>query len=437
MYQLLSEDTDDAHSNVADSSEESSSSSINTAVTSSGEGDDKHVVEVKSVRVLVDRLLKRILQEIADGTMDLTQNDRLEDFRSGELHDLAAHTGDKSLPTALHILLDERLDLPTISNDQMKPLVTCLVRHPNDLLAKGDRNGKTPLYQAIDLRKEKMVQWMCEAHPSINTILSRESNKQHYLHFAIKRKLKYFEHMVKMADAKTLALQDAKGNTLLHLAVEYKRCRQHQLYIVRDIVARGGEEAQCDFNGDGNSPYLHHRKTVEAAAKGAVKKDDRDRADFATNVPVQNGGERQHSPQEVAGLDLPLVSGKQQSAVARPRPVVPSNSRANYNGPAPVLPGSIEEVVDGDGSALKTSVPSELSALGATNVEKKKSGRKKKSEIDEEVVQSVDRFLKLHYLRSRSYGACMDILYGKDTVPGQFRLLYLVLPVLETRAVCR
>lgn len=416
----LPEDEDDA--SRADSSEEDSSDD---------DDDDDDNVKAKRGRVSVETLLKRTLQQIADGTVDLTRHDYLAAFKSKDLHDLVADTGDKSLPTALHILLDDKKsDLPTVPDEQKKLLVTALVQHGNNLLAKVDRDNKTPLYQAIDFKNEKMVEWMCEAHPNINSILVKPSNNQCYLHFAIKKKIKYFKYMVRKADSKTLALRDSKGNTILHLAVEYKRCRKDQLSIVEDIVSRGDEEVRLsygDFNRAGNSPYLHHKKTVEDAAKDAAdaaakvansdksrdKGDDRGRAETAKNGPVPKKSGRPPSPQRTP--NHPMVTPGQQEPT-RPKLTIQSNTRAKYGGSG-VPSGPAGETAAADDSALRTPVVAEPSTSIAKA--KGKSESKKQSKVDERVVKGVERFLKLHYLRSRSDSACMDILYGRDKVSGE------------------
>lgn len=42
-----------------------------------------------------------------------------------------------------------------------------------------------------------------------------------------------------------------------------------------------------------------------------------------------------------------------------------------------------------------------------------------KSKIDETILKGVERLLKLHYLRSRSYNSAMEILYGRNTTSGK------------------
>ncbi|KAK4194262.1 putative intracellular serine protease [Triangularia verruculosa] len=74
----------------------------------------------------------------------------------------------------------------------------------------------------------------------------------------------------------TLAAKDNEGNTALHHAVEYKRCREGQLAIVQLIVSRcdnatKAAEEKDDFNNQGRSPYLHHLHTRQEAIDKALR----------------------------------------------------------------------------------------------------------------------------------------------------------------------
>jgi len=415
--------------------------------SSSDDDDNLNVTEkVKRPRVSVEKLLKTVLQEIANGTRDLTRSNHLAALKSKEVHDLAADTGTKGLPTALHMLLDERgPDLPEVGDEQMKPLVAALIQHPNNLLAKGDREGKTPLYLAIDNKREKMLEWIVEAHPNINTVLQKPSNKQLYLHMAIKKKLKYFRQLVQQADGKTLALKDAKGNTILHLAVEWKRCRRDQLSLIEEIVTKSDDEVQAtpngDFNRAGNSPYLHHKKTVEEAAREAAEAQKAAAAAVAERPPGRDRGDgtkitgdgpapnanktaaRPPSPRRAppSGLFPHSAGGGGMGpqpgpdVSAKPRPAIQPNSRAKYGGGvALTLP--VESIrtgaalADADPDATRTPLTAESKSKSLA------ASSSKSSKVSETVVRAVERFLKLHYLRARSDAACLDILYGKDKV---------------------
>ncbi|KAK5656680.1 hypothetical protein OQA88_4660 [Cercophora sp. LCS_1] len=403
------------------------------ATSSSESEDDDDVRRPKRSKVSIEKLLKTALQRIADRDSDLTQNDHLAAFRGRDVHDLAADSGAKGTQTALHLLLDERgPEFPKVDDEQMKALITALVQHSNNLLAKGDREGKTPLYLAIDNKKEKELEWMVEAHPDINTVLQKPSNKQLYLHMAIKKKLKYFRQLVRKADGKTLAMKDAKGNTILHLAVEWKRCRKDQLSVVEEIVAKSDEEVQAtngDFNRAGKSPYLHHKKTVKEAREATAtevrkppeRPPGRDRGeDFKSAAGSASASNklaaRPASPTRtpIIGVPIPrgLGAGPQPSldGSSKPRPAAQSNSRAKYTGATVNTADRVIALIEGDGDGSRTPVATEAKSKSLP------TSNSKSSKVLESVVEAVERFLKLHYLRSRSDAACMDILYGKEEV---------------------
>ncbi|KAK4220571.1 hypothetical protein QBC38DRAFT_462461 [Podospora fimiseda] len=182
--------------------------------------------------------LRTALDTIAAGEVDLTNKTQLKDFVSNEIPNLAKPTKDKKQPTVLHLLaVDQKAqhpNLPKINDFQMKLLVGALIRHNSALVGIRDDQKRTALYHTIDVRNEKMVEWMCDAHPDINSILSESKNNQHYLHLAIKKKLKYFPTLAKKANGQTLALRDSKENTVLHLLVEHRRCREGQLAVIED-----------------------------------------------------------------------------------------------------------------------------------------------------------------------------------------------------------
>ncbi|KAK0654991.1 hypothetical protein B0T16DRAFT_383971 [Cercophora newfieldiana] len=401
--------------------------------SSESEEDDDAVERPK--KVSIEQLLKTALQEIADGKRDLTRNDHLAAFRSRDAHDLAADSGAKGVQTALHLLLEKkREDFPRVDDEQMKAFITALVQHSNNLLARGDREGKTPLYLAIDNKREKELEWMVEAHPDINAVLQKPSNKQLYLHMAIKKKLKYFRQLVRKADGKTLALKDAKGNTILHLAVEWKRCRKDQLSVIEEIVTKSDEEIQAtngDFNRAGKSPYLHHRKTVKDARAAAAaeagkllseKPTGRDKGEdfksaagpsFASSKTAARPAPAPATPIIDAPVSRGLVAGPQPvphpplDGWSKPRSAVQPNSRAKYTGATASTTDRIAALVDGDTDGSRTPVAAEAKSKHlATN--------SKSSKVLESVVEAVERFLKLHYLRSRSDAACRDILYEKE-----------------------
>ncbi|KAK3987707.1 intracellular serine protease [Cladorrhinum sp. PSN332] len=412
----------------------------------SDDDDDNGKTKPESNKASVAKLLLRNLQEIAGDKKDLTKKADLETFMSNEIHGLAGDTGDKDLPTALHMLLSNTMaqSLPEIVDSQKRVLVTALVQHSSDPMAKGDRDGKTPLYQALDLKKEDMVKWMCEAHPNINSILCKSSNNQHYLHLAVKKKLKYLAQLIGKADGRTLALQDAEGNTVLHLLVVYKRCRKGQLPIIRDVVARSNEAIENlsftpDFNLAGQSPYLRHKTTVNRALRRAKEggKSSREGNDVVAKItpPNDKGTARSQilNDQDISQRSQHKISDfgsslRYQSSFAQPGMTHQLNLRDMYTGVRRTST-LVTSAGNGDNPHLKAASGSNPETWGIGTVGYKKptemattavastAVKESKAQVDVEVIQCVEKFLKLHYLRSRSYRACMEILYGRDKLP--------------------
>ncbi|KAK7409057.1 hypothetical protein QQX98_008761 [Neonectria punicea] len=408
---------------------------------SEGEGDNDY----RQRRVSVKDLLDRILQGIREGTKDLTDSDEFASFKASDGDHLASNTGDSRQPTALHIMaaMDKKA-LPKLDG-YMEPLIKFLVQRRENLLKVQDKSGHTPLYLAIEARKEKMVQWMCDGHESVQTVLDIASvEKMNCLHIAVDKRVKFLDFLVQRADPGTLAAKDSDGNTPLHLAVEYKKCRKGQLAIIERIVSKSDEAVQQasrdgDFNRAGLSPYLHHKESVtKAAARDEKKiKEDKEREKSSGRGrpdPGEADGPSAKDPapgRKGANPSSPRLSGipfSQQpdggSRVER-RPNQ-AESRTKYGGGQGLPPAgmnSIAEsgppaVLDLDGGKKTGRQPDSTLKGGIDAKAAADSGHKSSSKVDKATVSDVERFLKLHYLRSRSYNAAMEILYGRNTTSG-------------------
>ncbi|KAL7942118.1 hypothetical protein V8C42DRAFT_332619 [Trichoderma barbatum] len=397
----------------------------------------------KSVKDLLDEVLKGI----QDGNRDLTSGSQLKSFKAngGDGNSLASNTGDPRQPTALHIMAAmDKKELPKLDS-KMEALIKFLVEHENDLLRSQDRSGHTPLFLAIEAKKEKMVQWMCDSHPNISAILAISSNdkdKMNCLHIGIDKRVKFLDLLIDRAEPETLAAKDGDGNTALHLAVEYKKCKKEQLDIIQKIITKSDVAVQHssevgDFNNDGLSPYLYHKESVrKALAKEKEKerkkaKEEKEREkNIARTRP--DGGDADNSTQnrETAprsqgpgGPGAPSVQAPDPSGRPDRRPNIQiDSSRTKYGGrsqPAanvssPAVPTAPPLVNKDDLKKLALRVPETATAKPAADARSvTDSGHKPK--IDETTLKGVERLLKLHYLRSRSYNSAMEILYGRNT----------------------
>ncbi|KAM0254704.1 hypothetical protein ACHAQJ_006485 [Trichoderma viride] len=393
-------------------------------------------------KVSVKDLLEKVLKGIRDGDKDLTNNSQLKSFKAGDGNILASNTGDSRQPTALHIMAAmDKKELPKLDN-KMEPLIKFLVEHENDLLSSQDRSGHTPLFLGIESKKEKMVQWMCESHPNISVILAIASNdkdKMNCLHIGIDKRVKFLDLLIEKADPASLAAKDGDGNTSLHLAVEYKKCKKEQLDIIQKIIAKSDIAVQHsfrngDFNNNGLSPYLHHKESVRKAQskeKEKEKKRGKEEKEHekgstrvrADGVEVDKSTQNRDTAlgsQDSGGPGGPgAPSGQITDPSSRPdkRPSVQTDSRTKYGGRA-------QPAVNVSSPAVATApqlVNKDDLKKGALTVVKPAADAKSvtdsghKSKIDETTLKDVERLLKLHYLRSRSYNSAMEILYGRNT----------------------
>ena len=364
-------------------------------------------------------LLTRVLEGIGRGN-DFTSLD------AGERARLTEETTEIGGPTALHMIVRMKKELPR-EEDRIEPLVKFLVQHERNLLAVTDQNDFTPLFCAIDLKKENIVRWMCEAHRDINSVLNVKGNN--CIHKAIERRAKFLRFLVEQASPEILAAKDAKGNTPLHLAVEYKRCRKDHLALVEliatksDVVVRA--DAEGDFNNEGQSPYFRHAETCRAAAAKEKKKK-------AAEKQVQDPGRIDRldtkGPAGVALRDVTSQSEPSAVKVITDVAAAPRGAKTDILGlrsgiqqnEAARFAASSRPAVGLASSPVVRGPPSiDARFPAARDKSKPESASKPKSEskVDPETVKDVERFLKLHYLRSRPYNVCMEILYGRNTSP--------------------
>ncbi|KAL6906988.1 hypothetical protein GGI43DRAFT_380509 [Trichoderma evansii] len=431
----VGEEVEKAESKAGDESSEDESDS----------DEEDGETDTRNGKISVKDLLERVLKAIKDGDKDLTNSSQLKAFKAGDGNTLASNTGDLRQPTALHIMAAmDKKELPKLDS-KMEPLIKHLVEHENDILSSLDRSGHTPLFLAIEAKKEKMVQWMCDSHPNISSILAITSNdkdKMNCLHIGIDKRVKFLDLLIEKSNPETLAAKDGDGNTPLHLAVEYKKCKKEQLDIIQKIIAKSDIVVQHnesgDFNDNGLSPYLHHKENVrKAQAKEKDKekkklKEEKEREKGSSRVrpdgvEIDNSAQtrdlalRSQESSGPGGPSNPSGQGSDPSSRPDKRPTVQTDSRNKYGGRAqPAM--NVSSPVAGSASPLvnkedmrklalhvpETSVKQAADARSVTD-----SGHKPK--VDDTVLKDVERLLKLHYLRSRSYNAAMEILYGRNT----------------------
>jgi hypothetical protein len=257
------------------------------------------------------------------------------------------------------------------------------------------------------------------------TSSSEELTSRASIHAAIKKKVKFLKLLVEAANEAALAAKDKDGNTPLHLAVDYKMCREGQLAIVELIVDKSDSAVKSTPNGDlnnaGQSPFLYHRASqLEATEKRLAKErkaregvDSKRCPDAEKNLRLSSAKSSLRpapvGPAPDAGLDIKGLTPLANSGSAyRPRTTRPENDRTKFGEPG-------MQTADTPQDAASTR-PSTAPAKGPSD---QKSETRSRSRVDEATVKSIERFLKLHYLRSRPNDRCIEVLYGLNTPPGK------------------
>ncbi|KAI1124133.1 hypothetical protein F5Y10DRAFT_280401 [Nemania abortiva] len=145
-----------------------------------------------------------------------------------------------------------------------------LVRHHSQLLQIRDDSGKTPLYITIVRKNFNALGAILDKYSDDldNLLAVACDHGRNSIHAAIFHNLDeaYTLRLIEKASEETLCMQDQDGLTPLHLAVQYSRCSESQLRIVRALIARG-DRALDEFSTTPAdlSVYRYHQYTRDKA----------------------------------------------------------------------------------------------------------------------------------------------------------------------------
>ncbi|PVI04647.1 hypothetical protein DM02DRAFT_668856 [Periconia macrospinosa] len=212
---------------------------------------------------------QKIIAAAADRDLtDLeTKQDFIEEFRSyfkqkstdgfSLLHSLAREMYDKSAGKGRH--------------DYKKyiPFLEILLDDLPDIPKERDSQDRTALHIVVEARQSEVATYLCDKLTGGDPDLLERSKKDGdtVLHLAVREHLDCIEHFVtrarskgqKSADA-TLSIRGEKGNTPLHIAVEYSRCYGKQDKLVKLLLDASvrplGEENKAKL-----SPFRYHGET--------------------------------------------------------------------------------------------------------------------------------------------------------------------------------
>lgn len=431
------------------------------------EGDDE---EEDEEEVDVKNRFDKILDELKSGRLDLNVPQQRKSFldRNGDV--LSKQTSDEH-QNLLHILANNstsnKESLP--SWGRLEPLVQILVKLPANLLAMQDGDNKTPLYIAASRarRKHKLLRAMCEEYSKVhgesrgniqgnaysniegNVHSNAESeahsntesgsevhgimdsvlciqcfNMETCLHVVI-RKMVPQEHvldLIKRASHGTLCAQDNKGNTPLHVAVDYNLCLDGQIKVVEALVNKS-DEAMGVVNANGMSPYRYHEETRREALKRATNAQEAQGNQCGSQGPpkaLPPSQETSHVPQSRrlparANTLTDEPPGKYGAGSARgTTPVVDSSKNIWLTGSQ-----DVGQVSTSTSTSVRTPAQEPVAYSREARVSKKgmktKTGPKEGVNPSPKSADAIKSFLKLSFLRKRNHDAALDFLYGSSS----------------------
>jgi hypothetical protein len=169
--------------------------------------------------------------------------------------------GEEDQKTLLHNIIIQVRTFGTKSFPQYKELARLALEMDPDLLTESGYHKETALHLAIGKRMGSFAKHLCESSKSLQeAIRCTKEDGTTCLHLAIELELSTADYFVIEADEETLKMKKNNGNTALHEAVDFTRCKSSQLDLVKKIV-KGWPKAIGELNKAGKSPYQYHLET--------------------------------------------------------------------------------------------------------------------------------------------------------------------------------
>ena len=404
---------------------------------------DEDVDEVHDDSEEIHITFDTIKKNIDDEKINLENPQEFKRFKDAYKDSLGKSTSETHYRnTLLHLLVEGAKDRDF---GKYKPLVKLIIDEHPDILKNPDTSGRTSLYNAISRKRNKLVRFICDTHPDINSVLEQpcarsEDRKETCVHAAIHNSsTRLAIDLIKKASKKVLCLQDFQGNTPLHSAVEYERCTEEQLQVVQILAERGESEAMKKRTKDTClSPYLYHiytRPKAISAVKDATNNVVREKGREPTqgkkmnnNVPILGGavrkdgeggniktayGQRSHFNGEASDKNSLVRSPSlttQMLSMNHERPNVYSKTESAelaVRSPREFVE-SPSDSIDKDAKILNVQ---DKDLKKTTETVKKK--KKEKSKVTDASANAVKDFLMLHCMRTLSTKDAEDFLYGR------------------------
>ncbi|KAI0902147.1 hypothetical protein F4806DRAFT_445844 [Annulohypoxylon nitens] len=411
------------------------------------DSEDENNEEISKIKIkqkfktIIDELISSAKAgQVKSGSFDLTTSAGLQAFM--DLNKTELGKINTSQQTLLHLIAESEKD--ELALTEMKDLITKLVELPDNLLGKQDENGKTPLFCAIAKRKHTLVRYMCDAHHDINSILRipKFRRSANCIHQAIMNKGfsgddELLKFLIGNAEKDTLIAMDENGLTPLHLAVEYKRCDDAQLDIVRALVRRCDKVLDMTYEHSEKgelSPYLYHKLTCEEEKNRYGEVPEKKR-----NAEFQ--GTQQHERLGVKGNPSGKGESRKQKLEEPPIPAEPTPPSFPHWNPTRAF-DSKPRLVDRSRNLFPEASKINQTNKRETSVEAKKPSSVKKSKASklkptESSILAIRRYLKLECLRKKNHDDAVQFLYGAKQDEHIFFDLSGVSPIVEKSGITR
>ncbi|RKU46266.1 hypothetical protein DL546_006500 [Coniochaeta pulveracea] len=414
--------------------EKSSSESESEDEDEDEEEEEDEEVARKNARKKFDR----IISDLKDGKLVLDDRAKVRDFiatrtQSDHLGKRSNHKGQN----LLHMLADTGKD--ELPSRKIKYLVEALVTmrwaagEAGDLLAQQDTDGKTPLHCAIDLKHHRLAKIMVDSHPDIDVIIRTESKRTNCLHLALRNRTstsgdELLMSLIEKSSAATLTAADDSSLTPLHLAVDYARCDDAELAIVKAIVKKCPSTMDMTYEHKERgllSPYryheLRHSEEEKAAQESAKTKRESDQA-AGPAESVVHAKSSQRKGDGALKEERPL-----RQTVANPLDKDKKTKMPTYDAPkgkygttaptrsstldGPLQPKPKVEGKQDPGSKEDDATPKHKEKKRRSE---KKDTRTRSSKIrpTQESAAKIKEFLKLYCLRHKKHDEAVEFLYG-------------------------
>ncbi|CAN9474906.1 unnamed protein product [Alternaria alternata] len=417
-----------------DKAAESETDKEGDSTDSGSEDEEEHEHDVKVQ-------FERIIAGFREGKL----NTKTITSNQDEYNYLDQKTNDHNPRNLLHMIVEAGRD----SASALKPLVEHVIKHHCHLMKETDSAGTTPLQAAIIGGITKLVEYMCDAYNAkgdIDVVLALvDSENNNCLHKAMLSKHKYARRIAlklikRVRNTKTLEAQNNEFKTPLHIAVEWERCTESQMDVVRALVNACDAALNVNVGADIEpcrlSVYRYHEKTRQAAKKAeAGAKDTREErsGNRSSDKTVTSSRNAKESSKSVpGGQQVPKAPDQ-----VRPVPTYQLNRskeqpQSRHKDPVAEQQDLPMKGIQRQPTRLDTTTASESKPGGKLSVamspavsKAPASGTNKTSKhkevVTEATANAIRDFLKLYYMGTQEdHESIVSFLYG----PVQEKELY-------------